>query len=91
MYPCASLPEGSTSLLNASYAQAWEDTKNLVDSMLLGAECVGCPYDSVCPKCPVTRLMDMHYGHCNTDLCELTRRMVSAGVKKLDQPVEECD
>ena len=91
MHPCVSLTEGSASLLEMSYSDAWEKTKLLVDQMLLGAECVGCPYDSVCPKCSVMRLNDLHSGHCNPDVCELTRRMVAAGIKKLDQTVEDCE
>lgn len=85
MHPCVSLPEGRASLLEMSYAEAWEETKAMVDKMLRGAECVGCPYDAVCPKCPVMRLTSLHSGHCNPAVCELTRKLVAAGVKKLDQ------
>ena len=84
MYPCASIPEGSASLLEMSYAEAWKKTNALVSNMLLGTECVGCPYDKVCPKCPVKRLTGLKTGHCNPAVCELTRRLVAAGVKKLD-------
>lgn len=91
MHPCVSLTEGSASLLEMSYRDAWEETKTLVDKMLLGAECVGCPYDSVCPKCPVMRLTDVHSGHCNPNVCELSRRLVAAGVKKLNQQLDTCD
>jgi len=91
MHPCVSMPEGNTSLLEMSYADAWKATNALVDKMLLGTECVGCPYDSVCPKCPVMRLKDLHSGHCNPDVCELTRRMVAAGVRKLNQTTDDCD
>lgn len=91
MHPCVSITEGTASLLEMSYAEAWEKTKALVDSMLRGAECVGCPYDSTCPKCPVMRLTSVHSGHCNPDICELTRRMVTAGVRKLDQSVSTCE
>jgi radical SAM protein with 4Fe4S-binding SPASM domain len=91
MHPCVSIPEGTASLLEVSYASAWEATKAIVDEMLSGAECVGCPYDSVCHKCPVIRLTSLHSGHCNPDMCELTRRMVAAGIKKLNHKAEECD
>lgn len=91
MHPCVSLPAGKASLLEMSYAEAWEETKALVDNMLLGAECVGCPYDNVCPQCPAMRLTGVNTGHCNPDVCELTRRMVAAGIKKLSQQAEQCD
>lgn len=87
MHPCASLHEGTASLLKMSYAEAWEETKALVDRVLRPAECVGCPYDSVCPPCPVRRSTSVYSGHCNPDVCELSRRFVAAGIKKL-VPVE---
>jgi len=90
MHPCVSLHVGTASLLEMSYAEAWEITKAIADKVLYGAECVGCPYDSVCPQCPVMR-STVHSGHCNPDVCELTRRLVAAGVKKLDQPAQRCD
>ena len=88
MYPCASIHEGSISLLEMSYAEAWEKTNELASSVLLGTECIGCAYDSVCPKCPVKRLTSLHSGHCDPNMCELTQKLVAAGVKKLDAPVE---
>lgn len=91
MHPCGSLHEGTASLLEMSYAEAWEVTKSIADNVLLGAECVGCPYDTVCPDCPVKRLTSAHSGHCNPDICELMRRLVAAGVKKIDQPAADCD
>lgn len=91
MHPCTSMHVGTASLLKMSYSEAWEETKALVDSVLRGAECVGCPYDSVCPQCPVRRLNGVFSGHCNPSVCELSRRLVAAGIKQLSQPVEDCD
>ena len=91
MHPCASMHEGTASLLKMSYAEAWEETKALVDRALWGSECVGCPYDSVCPQCPARRLNGVFSGHCNPSVCELAKRLVAAGVKKLDQLPEPCD
>lgn len=86
MFPCANaiIGEGA-SVLEMSVAEAWEKTKATVDEVVYGAECVGCPYDKTCPKCPSVRLKDLHSGHCNPDMCDLNRRLVAAGVKKLDQ------
>lgn len=91
MYPCASVIENGSSLLEMSYAEAWEKTKRYASEMLLGKECVGCPYDNVCPKCPAIRLTDLHSGHCNPSICELTRKLVAAGVNKLDQKPQSCE
>lgn len=88
MYPCynAMMGEGA-SLLEMSYAEAWEKTVQAASEVVYGAECVGCPYDKTCPKCPAFRLKDLHSGHCNPSVCELTRGLVAAGVKKL-KPVD---
>ncbi len=89
MYPCANaMVGGGASLLEMSYAEAWEKTKAAADEVVQGVECVGCAYEKVCPKCPASRLKDLSSGHCNPAVCEMTRRLVAAGVKKLDQPAE---
>ena len=89
---CTALPVSKASVLEMSYSQAWEKTKEASEEVLLGAECVGCPYDNVCPKCPAVRLQGLYSGHCNPDVCEVTRKLVAAGVKKLEAPKETpCD
>lgn len=89
MYPCASAMVGNGySLLEMGFAEAWEKTKVAADQVVNGIECVACPYDALCPKCPTLRLKDLHSGHCNPSVCEMTRKLVAAGVKKLKQPEE---
>lgn len=85
---CTAMAESRASVLEMSYAEAWEKTKEAAEEILLGMECVGCPYDKLCPKCPAMRLTGLHTGHCNPKVCEVTRRLVAAGVKKLDAPEE---
>lgn len=87
MYPCFNAMLGGFSLLEMSYAEAWEKTKQAASEVVYGAECVGCPYDKTCPKCPSHRLKDLYSGHCNPAICDLTRKLVAAGVKKL-KPIE---
>ena len=83
MHPCSMLPIGNASVLEMSYSEAWEKTKETVQEVLLGMECVGCAYDKTCTKCPAIRLTGLYTGHCNPDICELTKKLVAAGVKKL--------
>lgn len=89
MYPCTAIIEGDVSLLELSYAEAWEKVKTVAADVLYGSECVGCPYDKTCPKCPATRLTGLHTGHCNPDVCEMTRRMVAEGIMKLKDNTNE--
>ncbi len=83
MHPCTMVQKSGISLLEMSYAEAWERTKTAASEMLLGAECVGCPYDKTCPKCPAMRLTGLYTGHCNPAVCEMTRQLVAVGAKKL--------
>lgn len=88
MYPCLNAMVGEgPSLLEMSYAEAWQKTVQAASEVVYGTECVGCPYDKTCPKCPGFRLKDLRSGHCNPEICQLTRKLVAAGVKKLE-PIE---
>lgn len=80
---CTAIPVSKASVLEMSYAEAWEKNKEAAAEILLGAECVGCPYDELCPKCPAMRLTGLYTGHCDPNVCEVTRRLVAAGVKEL--------
>ena len=89
MHPCSMLPIGKASVKEMSYAEAWEKTKEVAQEILLGMECVGCAYDKTCTKCPAVRLTDLYSGHCDPKVCELTRRLVAAGVNKLKPIVKD--
>jgi len=93
MYPCPNaMVGGGADLRKMSYAEAWKHTVEAASEVMQGAECIGCPYDNLCPKCPAMRLTGLYTGHCNPAVCELTRKLVAAGVKKLDTPAEMiCD
>lgn len=86
MLLCTAIPVSKASVLEMPYAQAWEKTKEAAQELLLGAECVDCPYDKLCPRCPAMRLTGFYTGHCNPKVCDVTRRLVAAGVKKLGDP-----
>ena len=89
---CTAIPVSKATLQEMSYAEAWEKTKEAATEILLGRECVGCPYDKLCPKCPAMRLTGLYTGHCDPNVCEVTKKLVAAGVKKLDAPVKnECN
>lgn len=92
MHPCLNAMVGGADVLQLGYAEAWKQTVEAASYVKYGKECVGCAYDKVCPKCPTHRLTGLKTGHCNPAVCELTRKLVAAGVKKLDAPAENsCD
>ena len=91
MYPCYNAMVGGTSLLEYSYSDAWEIVSKAASEVALGVECAGCAYNETCPKCPSIRLKDYTSGHCKPSMCELTHRLVSAGVKKIVKVESNCD
>ena len=91
IYPCGNIMVGGFSMLEMSFAEAWEKVKAAADAVIRPVECVDCPYDSVCPRCMAYRWTSLNSGHCNTAVCDITRKLVAAGVKKLEQPAETCD
>ena len=85
MYACVTPMLGGFDVLKLGYAEAWKQTVQAASEVVYGAECVGCPYDKTCPKCPAFRLNDLYSGHCNPSVCAMTRRLVAAGVKKIEE------
>ena len=83
MHPCLNAMVGGFDVLQLGYAEAWRRTVEAAAQVEQAIECEGCAYTKVCPKCPAFRLQDFHSGHCNPAVCELTRKLVAAGVKKL--------
>lgn len=91
MQPCSMMMiDQGVSLREMSFADAWEKTKAAADQVVYGIECEGCPYDALCPKCPQMRLLDLKSGHCNPAVCEITRKLVAAGVKSFNH-AEQMD
>ncbi len=83
MYPCPTtiLGEGFD-VRELGFAEAWKRTQEAAANIMLPVECVGCAYEKICIKCPALRSPKLD-GHCDPQICELTRRLVAAGVKKL--------
>lgn len=91
MHPCLNAMIGGADVLELGYAEAWRRTVEAAAQVEHAIECVGCAYNKVCPKCPANRYQDFHSGHCNPAVCSITRKLVEAGVKKLDQEALSCD
>ncbi len=87
MHPCINAMIGGTSLLEKTYAEAWEQVKAEADSVVQGVECKGCAYEKLCPKCPAMRLTSLHSGRCNTAVCAIAKRLAAAGVYKTDRQI----
>lgn len=63
-----------------SFSNAWNELTKIADQYRLPVECEGCAFISVCKKCVAYRTQGAEPGHCNPYVCELTKRLISAGV-----------
>ncbi len=72
------------------FATAWETIRQQHNTYPMPVECEGCAYRKACLSCAVLRSGKVGNGHCDPAICEMTRRLVAAGVKKLDQPEAGC-
>lgn len=66
------------------FGTAWGKIIETSKNFLMPVECEGCPYIKACLACPVLRGGKVGNGHCDPSVCEMTRNLVSAGVKKLN-------
>ena len=85
MQPCISMYHLRAAVSTADeFDHAWNTMLSVADNYLMPVECEGCAYRAVCLSCPLARCGKVGNGHCDPNVCELTRRLVAAGVKKLD-------
>lgn len=92
MMPCTSMYHLRVPLKTAEdFGPAWEQMLKISETFLMPIECEGCAYIKACLSCPVLRGGNVGNGHCDPAVCEMTRKLVAAGVKKIDQPEKGCD
>lgn len=92
MMPCTAMYHLRTPLKTAAdFSQAWEKMLEIAQNFQMPIECEGCAYSKVCLSCPILRGGKVGNGHCDPEVCEMTRKLVAAGVKKLEQPEKTCD
>lgn len=84
MRPCGMLHHLRVPLeTKEDFTTAWEKMLEIGQNFQLPVECEGCAYKKACQTCPVVRSGKVGNGHCDPDVCEMTRKLVAAGVKKL--------
>lgn len=87
MLPCTAMYHQRVPLKTAEdFGAAWEQMLRIGSEYLMPIECEGCAYIKACLSCPILRGGKVGNGHCDPAVCEMTRRLVAAGVKKLEQP-----
>lgn len=92
MQPCYSMYHLRVPIATAAdFGPAWEQIRKVSSEYLTPIECEGCAYRKACLSCPVARGGKVGNGHCDPAVCEMTRKLVAAGVKKLEQTEQSCE
>lgn len=84
MMPCTSMYHLRVPVNTADeFETVWMKMLEINKTYKMPVECEGCAYKDVCLSCPVLRGGKIGNGHCDPAVCEMTRALVAAGVKKL--------
>ena len=83
MIPCSSISDISSKPLEIGFSAAWKEIHRQCGQWPEIPECRGCPYETVCIKCPALRSRFAEPGKQPMELCMRTRYMVQKGVSVL--------
>lgn len=78
MMACVALDEKSVSILDVGFEEAWTQIKRYAENYPIPCECVGCVYEQICIHCQGQH-KNAPSGHCDTVICERTKRLAEAG------------
>lgn len=87
MSPCSSLGDFSVDTLKFGFTEAWKQINDIVNNYVLPSECEDCTYQKVCLQCAAMH-KDAPKGHCDTNICVRTKKLVSAGILTLPEKHE---
>lgn len=79
MAPCPSLADVTTEPLSEGFLNAWHQLNDLVGKYPMPAECPDCAYYGYCLQCPAIHNVAGNPGHCDTRICERTKRLIQEG------------
>ena len=83
MSPCASLYDLSADTLKMGFLDAWKYINHLADNYPMPEECDECVYHDYCLLCPAIHKNANRIGHCDSKVCERTKRLVQQGIIKI--------
>lgn len=76
--PCVSLEEYSVSAVEHGFMEAWKRINKYAVNYPVPCECDGCAYSPVCLHCQAMH-KNAPAGHCDTKICERTKRLAQEG------------
>ena len=79
MCPCLSLVEISTNAMEGSFLEAWKYINIVSNNYPIPEECGDCIYFDRCLPCAAMHKNASRFGHCDSRICERTKKLTSAG------------
>lgn len=87
MQPCISFHTVTSSVLNQSFASAWEDVKGIMTTYRLPEKCQSCKLLPSCRTCAAEKTFGVLNGEVNQAVCQRCTYLAEAGI--LSAP-EQC-
>lgn len=84
MSPCSGLNEEITHPLQIGFKEAWKELNDIAINYMVPIECQECFYHNKCLTCAAMH-KDAPKGHCDTAICEHTKKLLSAGILRMPQ------
>lgn len=79
MTPCPSLDDLVVYPLEKGFHSAWNEMNALANKYPLPTECGDCVYAERCLQCAAMHKNAQVEGHCDTRMCERTKKLIAAG------------
>ncbi len=89
--PCLSFDEYSIDLRSTDFASAWKKVNRYAEGYPLPAECGECIYLKRCLPCIAMHKNAVRPGHCDTRICERTKKLTAAGFVPVPGEVEKSE
>lgn len=86
MRPCSNFPCDAQDTLALGFAEAWRRVNETALNFPLPVECEECGMRDVCKQCVAEHYAGASIGHASPAVCEWGRKMVVAGLLKVQQP-----
>ena len=79
MCPCLSLGDDVVDIAEMGFFEAWKKINTLANNYPLPLECGDCVYSDRCLPCIAMHQNAEKKGHCDSRICERTKKLIGAG------------
>lgn len=80
IYPCVCIDDVLESIMEQDFSRAWRNLHQKAMDYLVPSECSKCEYNNVCISCVALHKDAEEKGHCNSQVCYRTKKLIEAGL-----------